>query len=170
MRILAHLFVVALLVTAGALFALPEQAAGAPEAQAAQTSPPVLGVPSGYKYDSRGRRDPFTNPVPKPASAEPESVAVPTVRPPGLKGVLIGEIQIPGIVTSKEKSMNLAVIIGPGNRTYFAVPGDELYDSVVKEITVDSVIFVMKPPPGSEGKPSPPREVVKKTSPVSGGR
>ena len=47
----------------------------------------MLFAPKDYKYDARGRRDPFVNPVPKPAaSAGP---AAPVVRPPGLKGVLM---------------------------------------------------------------------------------
>src|SRR5689334_11995577 len=42
--------------------------------------PPVLSVPKDYKYDSRGRRDPFVNPVPKPVSAA-GTPAAPAIRP-----------------------------------------------------------------------------------------
>src|SRR6185369_10968262 len=66
--------------------------------------PPVLAVPKDYRYDARGRRDPFVNPVPKPVSATP---VVPAVRPPGLKGVLMSEATIAGVVTSREPSMNV---------------------------------------------------------------
>jgi hypothetical protein len=100
-----------------------------------EEQPPVLTVPKDYRYNARGRRDPFVNPVPKPktvvAAAPP-----PTVRPPGLKGVLVAEAQIAGVVTSREPSMNVVVLSAPGARTpYFARVGDQLFDAVVKNIT-----------------------------------
>src|SRR5712691_3471466 len=87
--------------------------------------PPALTVPKDYRYNARGRRDPFVNPVPKPKVAV---VAPPVARPPGLKGVLVTEAQIRGVVTSGEPSMNVVIIAAPGAKApYFAREGDALF-------------------------------------------
>ena len=102
--------------------------------------PPAMAVPQSYRYDSRGRRDPFVNPVPKP----PPGVVAPIIRPKGLPGVMISEAQIAGIVWSHEAEMNRAVIAAPGGRTYFAKKGDALFDAVIKDIERDGVVFQVK--------------------------
>jgi hypothetical protein len=137
-----------------------------PQAQQAPPAPPplpVLGVPPGYRYESQGRRDPFVNPVPRPAGS---AAAVPVVRPPGLRGVLVSEANLIGISSSKEDpSMSRAIIAAPGNRTYFASVGDTLFDAVVKEIQPDAVVFAMGTPGNTEGQPQQTavnREVIKR--------
>lgn len=120
---------------------------------------PVLTVPPGYKYDARGRRDPFVNPIPKPKDEQP---VTPVVRPPGLRGVLVSETTIIGIVTSKDPMMNVAVIQAPGSKTYFASRGDALYDAVVKEIQGDAVVFEVAAPGRDRSDRNPPREIVRK--------
>jgi len=125
-------------------------------------TPPVLTVPSGYKYEPHGRRDPFVNPVPKPKAPEPE---IPVVRPPGLRGVLITEIALVGIVSSKEPGMNKAVVKAPGNKIYFVAGGDELFDAVVKEIRPDAVVFTQTPRGQSR---TPVRDVVRTLAPAPG--
>jgi len=133
-------------------------------AQAPDDEPPVLAVPRNYRYDSRGRRDPFVNPVPKPSAGKPGSPAA--VRPPGLPGVLVSEAGIAGVVTSKEQSMNVAIITAPAGKMYFAHLGDELFDAVVKEIHLDAVTFVVKN--GSSGGATPQREIVRKVHTAPG--
>jgi hypothetical protein len=136
-----------------------------PAAQQQQVEPPpILTVPPGYRYDPRGRRDPFVNPIPKPAAPEPE---IPVVRPPGLRGVLVSEAIIIGIVTSREPQMNVAVIEAPGGKTYFGARGDELFDAVIQQIRTDEVVFQLSAPrrPGGE---TPPREVVRKVRTTPG--
>ena len=123
--------------------------------------PPVLAVPKDYKYDARGRRDPFVNPVPKPAVSGP---VIPVVRPPGLKGVLMAEATIAGVVTSREPSMNVVIINAPAGKTYFARVGDELFDASVKEIRLETVTFALNSPPSS----SAPRDIVRKVRPAPG--
>ncbi len=156
--------------TLAAGFALPLSAMlvqnppAAPQAQQPEVEPPpVLAVPQGYRYDARGRRDPFINPVPKPKPKEPD---VPVVRPPGLKGVLINEAVLAGVVTSKEPNMNVAVLTAPGGRTYFVYKGDALFDGVIKEIRADGVVFILTP----TGRQStePPREIERKVRPTPG--
>jgi len=141
--------------------ALPQ--AGQPATPPPTEEPlPVLAVPKDYKYDARGRRDPFVNPVPKPAaSAGP---AAPVVRPPGLKGVLMAEATIAGVVTSREPSMNLVILNAPAGKTYFARVGDELFDASVKEIRLETVTFALNSPPSS----SAPRDIVRKVRPAPG--
>jgi hypothetical protein len=126
----------------------------------AEEPPPVLTVPKNYRYESRGRRDPFVNPVPRPVSAGP---VIPASRPPGLKGVLVSEAMIAGVVTSREPSMNVVIINGPAGRSYFARIGDELYDAIVKDIRLDTVTFALNSPPTTG-----PGEVVRKVRPAPG--
>jgi len=142
--------------------------AGQQNPPAAPAEPaPILSAPPGYKYDARGRRDPFVNPVPKPKGDE--GPKTPVVRPPGLKGVLVAEATLLGVVTSKEPGMNRAVIQAPGNKTYFASRGDALYDAVVKEIRRDAVVFTVAalPPDKAAGKPAS-REIVRRVRPLAG--
>jgi Tfp pilus assembly protein PilP len=116
------------------------------KAQVEDDSAPVLSVPEGFRYDQRGRRDPFVNPIPKPAeTAAKQEDALPP-RPDGLPGVLVSEAKIGGIVTSKEPGMNKAILNAPGRRTYFVVRGETLYDGVIKEIRSDAVVFTMISP------------------------
>jgi len=100
-----------------------------------------MAVPPTYRFQSRGRRDPFVNPVPKPVAPTP---VIPVVRPPGLKGVLLSEAVVAAIVVSKDApDMTRAVINAVGNKTYFARKGDALFDAVVKDIQKDAVVFVL---------------------------
>src|SRR5262249_44475418 len=113
---------------------------------------------------SRGRRDPFVNPIPKP---KPTTVAPPVARPPGLKGVLVSEAQIAGVVTSKEPSMNVVIIAAPGAKTpYFARVGDQLFDAVIKRITLDNVTFGVTSSPNGEA--NAPRDIVRQVRPKPG--
>jgi hypothetical protein len=132
--------------------------------QLADEAPPVFSVPREYKYDSHGRRDPFINPVPKAAGTKP---AAPIVRPPGLKGVLMAEATIAGVVTSRVPSMNVVIINAPAGKTYFAHTGDELFDALVREIRLDSVTFAMKSSASGTDRATP-REIVRKVRPTPG--
>lgn len=126
---------------------------------------PVLTVPKAYRYNSRGRRDPFVNPVPKPKGT---AAALEPPRPPGLKGVAVREALIAGVVTSKEPAMNVVIISAPGAKApYFAHVGDELYDAVVKSIKLDTVTFALTAT-ASAGDPTTPREIVRKVRPTPG--
>jgi len=111
--------------------------------QADNDPPPVLVVPEGYRYEQRGRRDPFVNPTPKPVAAAPE---VPTIRPDGLRGLLVGEAKVVAIVKSSEPGMTKVMLTAPGKKTFIAAQGDLLFDAVIKEIRTDSVVFTMVSP------------------------
>jgi hypothetical protein len=121
-------------------------AKGAPKAAAntqdGEDTYSPLSVPDDYRYEQGGRRDPFVNPVPKPPVAAP---LIPTVRPPGLAGVLVGEAKITGIVTGATPGMTKAVLT-VGKSTFFVVRGDQLFDGIVKEIRANEVVFTMISP------------------------
>ena len=123
----------------------------------------MLSVPRDYRYNARGRRDPFVNPIPKPAASE---VPAAILRPPGLKGVLMSEAGIAGAVTSKEPTMNVVVISAPQGRTYFARVGDALFDAVVTDIKLDTITFLWTASRG--GSETTPREIVRKVRPTPG--
>ena len=107
-----RIFLTSILLLISGLEALPQVQPQKPQ----EEPPPVLTVPKEYRYNARGRRDPFVNPVPKPKT--PTQVAPPIVkRPDGLKGVLVAEAQVAGVVTSKEPSMNVVIIAAPGAKT-----------------------------------------------------
>jgi hypothetical protein len=161
----ALLFPSLVLVSSLALFSQTPPQNPAPPAE---DETPVLTVPRDYRYNAKGRRDPFVNPVPKP-KPEPAAVAAaaPVVqRPPGLRGVSVADAQIAGVVTSREPSMNVVIIGAPGTRTpYFARVGDRLFDAVVKSISMEEVTFTVTAP-GVD--PKAPREVVREVRPKAG--
>jgi hypothetical protein len=120
-----------------------QQAPPAPagEAQAEPPTQAVEPVPegieitegTGYRYDARGRRDPFVS------LALGINVLPPDVRPPGLAGMLIQEVSLRGIV----KTVNgyIAMIQGTDNKSYFARQGERLYDGNIQSIDDVRVVF-----------------------------
>jgi Tfp pilus assembly protein PilP len=113
--------------------------------QLAAASPPVekgsAGVTSGtppsappYSYDPQGRRDPFVSLVAR--GSDPGSAAT---RPPGLSGLLIAEVAVKGIV--RDPSGLIAMVQGPGTKTFIVRTGEKLMDGSVKAITSDGVVF-----------------------------
>ena len=152
-----------LLISMAVLLGAPLRAALAvvqqPQEEAVEQAPLLpFAVPEGYQYNPGARRDPFVNPVPPPVVDT--GPVIPTIRPPGLVGVLLGEARLTGLISSAGSSMNIVVIVAPGNRTYFASPGDELFDAVVKEIRPGVVVFELKPLEGQE-EPEEREEVVR---------
>ena len=128
-------------------------------ATAVPTSQAVV-VPT-YKYDAKGRRDPFRS---LDVSATIQASTAPAVRPPGLKGQLVSEINLAGIVKSKNQYMAMAT--GYRGKTYFLQPNDDLYDGKVIEIKSDAVVF-SQTLTDSQGKRLSQR-VVKKLYPTRG--
>ena len=149
-------FVLVLSVSLTAFPQAPQQKPSALAAAPPEEPSPVLSVPRDYHYNARGRRDPFVNPVPKPVEKDLPAI---TLRPAGLKGVLITEADIIGIVFSREPSMNVVTIQVPGGKRYFARIGDALYDGIIKSIKADSVTFALT---ASNADPKLPREIVRK--------
>ena len=137
----------------------PAAPAHAAPATPVPTSQAVV-VPT-YKYEAKGRRDPFRS---LDVSATIQASTAPAVRAPGLKGQLISEINLAGIVKSKNQYMAMAT--GYRGKTYFLQPNDDLYDGKVIEIKSDAVVF-SQTLTDSQGKRLSQR-VVKKLYPTRG--
>ncbi len=125
---------------------------------------PMPAQPEGdlnYRYEVRGRRDPFR---PLDVASTFQATQAPIVRPPGLKGQMISEIKLVGIVQSSNGM--LAMAQGYKNRSFFLHPSDLLYDGKIVEIRKDAVIFsqTLK---DNEGK-TLTQQVVKKLQPTRG--
>lgn len=88
-----------------------------------------------------GKRDPFKLPgPPTPASrGGPEQVIGPL--PPGVRGLLISQLRVEGIVKLDTTNAMIAVVDNNTNRAYFLRENDAVYNGVVSKITPDSVIF-----------------------------
>jgi Tfp pilus assembly protein PilP len=131
-----------------------------PAATATAPASQAVVVPS-YKYEANGRRDPFRN---LDVVNSIQATLAPRLRPPGLKGQLVSEINLVGIVLSKGEYIAMAT--GYRGRTYFVRPHDELYDGRVVQIRKDAVVFnqIVN---DSQGKKLA-QQVVKKLYPTRG--
>jgi Tfp pilus assembly protein PilP len=99
------------------------------------TAPAPAKTDGPYSYDPAGRRDPFVSLVNRGEAIRPTG----GVRPPGLPGLLIGEISVKGIFQSK--SGLVAIVQGADNKTYIAHPGDRVFDGSIKSIAQDAIVF-----------------------------
>lgn len=120
----------------GAVEGQPETPPG--EAQAPEQIPEGIELVegSGYRYDSRGRRDPFVS------LALGLNILPPEARPPGLSGMLIQEVTLHGIV--KTSQGYIAMIQGSDNKSYFARVGERLYDGTIENIDDEKVVFLQE--------------------------
>jgi hypothetical protein len=101
----------------------PAAASGAPEDRAG--------------YDPAGRRDPFVSLLSRGESKLPVAG-----RPTGVRGLLIGELSVRGVLRTNGKL--LAIVQAPDNKTYTLHPGDTLYDGTVKVVGTDAVVFLQR--------------------------
>jgi Tfp pilus assembly protein PilP len=104
-------------------------------ARATNGTPAPASQPApSFTYDPQGRRDPFVSLVAR--GSDPGSAAT---RPAGLPGLLIAEVAVKGIV--RDRSGWIAMVQGPGTKTFIVRPGEKLMDGTVKAISSDSVVF-----------------------------
>lgn len=117
-----------------------EKAAAAEEKDGAfnieQNLEEVLQQPLGadtYRYDSQGRRDPFRSLIgPRQSLGEGE-------RPPGVPGFLVDEIDLSGVVRTKQGLV--AMIKGPDNKGYLVRVGEKVFDGELIRIAQGSIVF-----------------------------
>jgi Tfp pilus assembly protein PilP len=127
----------------GALAIVALGAPGEVEGQQAQRPAPASAQASsgrqtpGWSYDPQGRRDPFISLRNRTTTASTTQN-----RPPGLAGVTISEIAIRGIVRSGADF--LALVQAPDGRTFQLRRNAKLFDGVVKQITIDAVVFTQE--------------------------
>ncbi|HSB36819.1 MAG TPA: hypothetical protein VLH41_08065, partial [Thermoanaerobaculia bacterium] len=112
--------------------AAPPAPSPTPAAEQPNLAEPETGSP-GYQYEVGGRRDPFR-------SLLVRNVAERTrLRPPGLAGVMVEEIDLQG--TIRTKSGWMAFVRTADNRSYVLRKGQVLFDGEVEEINGTEVVF-----------------------------
>lgn len=104
-----------------------------------------------YQYEVGGRRDPFRSLLVRNTSERAR------LRPPGLPGVMVDEIDLQG--TIRTKSGWMAFIRSADNRSYVLRKGQALFDGEVLEITSSEVVFRQNV--NDPTNPKPFREVTK---------
>jgi len=86
----------------------------------------------------RGKRDPFRTPAP-PRTGGGEAFLGP--RLPGKRGLVIGQLELKGVVLEDASKGMIAVVTNQTNRAYFLRVHDEVYNGIVGEITADAIHF-----------------------------
>jgi Tfp pilus assembly protein PilP len=114
--------------------AAPQQDPSTGAGQGTQTPEAPL-PPGAYTYDPNGRRDPFVSLLMGGSATRPTGAS----RPPGLPGLLIGEVSVKGVL--KSTSGFVAILQSSDTKTYLAHQGDKVMDGAVKSITQDAVVF-----------------------------
>jgi len=109
----------------------------APKGTAATTVQTAALPEDRAGYDPAGRRDPFVSLI-----ARGEAKAPIGGRPNGVKGLLISELTMRGVL--RTNGTLLAIVQAPDNKTYTVHPGDALYDGTVKVVATDAVIFLQR--------------------------
>jgi Tfp pilus assembly protein PilP len=125
-----HLVLGALLIVLAAAVGKAQQ----PPKPAAPVVQPGPTLDPSYVYEPSGRRDPFMSLVGRGSEANPTGV-----RPPGLQGLLVGEVTVKGVL--RDRTGFFAMLYAPDKKTYTARVGDKLLDGTVKAINQERVIF-----------------------------
>ncbi len=131
------------LAIAGAAPVLATNGNGAAPARTAAAAKPAAAPEQSSRpeeraaYDPSGRRDPFISLL-----SRGETNLVTGSRPTGVRGVLISELSVRGVLRSKGQL--LAIVQAPDNKTYTVRPGDTLLDGTVKVVAQDAVIFLQR--------------------------
>lgn len=99
----------------------------------------VPAAPEAAGYDDGGRRDPFISLL---ASKKPAAGATPARPRPGLAGVALADVAVKGVVHNGASTV--ALLEGPGGKSFVARTKDRLQDAVVKVIDADGVTFVQQ--------------------------
>jgi len=145
---------VALLILGAPALAQAPRVAATPPADAAASAGKVTDqdfTPSVYTYEVGGRRDPFRSLLVRNPSDKDR------VRPPGLAGVMVDELELQG--TIKVKQGWVAMMRGPDNKSHLIRKGTTLFDGEVVEVSATEVTFRQNV--NDPTNPKPFREVVK---------
>lgn len=103
-----------------------------------------------------GKRDPFDVPPPPMADGGQGDASGPLL--PGVRGLVIGQISLKGIVRDEETKAMIAVVTNRANLAYFLHIHENVYNGVVSRITPDAIYFEQNRP-DSAGR-TEAREVV----------
>ncbi len=107
-----------------------------------------------FSYDPAGRRDPFRSLVDSLTRIKKGP------RPSGIAGMLIGEVDLVGIV--KKGARYIAFFNGSDNKGYFLKVGDTLYDGKIIKIDRSSGSVVFRQEVNDPRSIKPYRDVTKK--------
>ncbi len=99
-----------------------------------------VGSYARVSFKSNNLRDPFLNPLLKQKGAKKDREVDRGLPPPGITGTFIEEAELKGISIREDRRM--AIVRGNGNRAYFLMEGDKLFDGYLKTIHRDSITLV----------------------------
>ncbi|HEV2380176.1 MAG TPA: hypothetical protein VG206_10325 [Terriglobia bacterium] len=137
----------------------------APEAKPASADS-LRSQATANRLSFAGWRDPFRSNPPRPLHNP--SLSGKAERLPGIAGLIIGELQLRGLVEEKASHRMVAVVTSGGTLAYFLHESDQLYDGTVTRITpaavylsrkampsganptTDSVVLRLQPEPGDK--------------------
>ncbi|HEX5413841.1 MAG TPA: hypothetical protein VFZ27_18505 [Terriglobia bacterium] len=103
-----------------------------------------------------GKRDPFEAP-PAPKAGGGDDLYP---RLPGVRGLVIDQLRLEGIVRDEESGRMIAVVTNGSNLAYFLHLHEEVYNGAVSRITPDAIHF--QPNSRDSGNGTEAREVVLK--------
>jgi len=88
-------------------------------------------------------RDPFKAPEPPPTASTGKGKRshLPVVLPPGVRGLLIDQLILEGVVDKKPDNAMIAVVTNKTNRAYFLRVNEQVFDGTVTMITPAAVYF-----------------------------
>ena len=117
-----------------------------PAAPKAQRTPPVQNAAMTNAKSLKDLRDPFrANPGRHASISSASSEKMP--RLPGIAGLLVGELQLRGLIEEKATHTMVAVVTNGGTLAYFLHEKDQLYDGAVTQITPTALYLSRKAPP-----------------------
>jgi len=118
----------------------PAKASKKPAARATEAESPKKTTPS-ILATAAGRRDPFKAWVAPGAASASTPGGVSRVLPAGIRGLVISELRLEGIVRQIPANTMIAVVTNYTKRAYFLRVNDMVYNGVVSRITPEAVYF-----------------------------
>ena len=101
-------------------------------------------APSQHLASEEGKRDPFKLPTafsPKLNAGGPMESAPGGALPPGVRGLLISQLRLEGVVREQTANKMIAVVTNSTLRAYFLTENESVYNGVVSKITPDAIYF-----------------------------
>jgi hypothetical protein len=100
-------------------------------------------TPSQRAALAAGKRDPFKIPLVPTGKGGGEVMdsAPGGALPPGVRGLLISQLRLEGVVRQQTANKMIAVVTNETRRAYFLHESDSVYNGVVSKITPDAIYF-----------------------------
>jgi Tfp pilus assembly protein PilP len=121
----------------------PGTAPPAPGSATTAAPQPPPTPPANYKYDIAGRRDPFVSLLNRGTDARNRSNQPKVVRAADGAGALTAdEVAVRGILLNR--GTWIAMVTGPGGKTFSVKAGDRLADGVIRAVTPQALIIMQE--------------------------